>query len=78
MRVLYFHSLRQMTGCREEEIGGSFATVNDLLSALFVRHEGLEALRPSLMIAVNEEWADGATPLSDDDEVALMPPVSGG
>jgi molybdopterin converting factor small subunit len=30
------------------------------------------------LLAVNQSFADRATPLADGDEVALMPPVSGG
>lgn len=29
-------------------------------------------------IAVNGEWADAASPVAEDDELALVPPVSGG
>jgi molybdopterin converting factor small subunit len=36
------------------------------------------ALPPEALLAVNQSFADRATPLQDGDEVALMPPVSGG
>jgi len=38
----------------------------------------LGALPPEALLAVNQSFADHATPLQDGDEVALMPPVSGG
>lgn len=36
------------------------------------------ALPPEALLAVNQAFADRAAPLADGDEVALMPPVSGG
>jgi molybdopterin converting factor small subunit len=36
------------------------------------------ALPPEALLAVNQSFADRATPLKNGDEVALMPPVSGG
>ena len=37
-----------------------------------------QALPADALLAVNQVFADRATPLKDGDEVALMPPVSGG
>ena len=36
------------------------------------------ALPKDALLAVNQSFADRAVPLADGDEVALMPPVSGG
>ena len=38
----------------------------------------LAALPKDALLAVNQSFADRTTPLTDGDEVALMPPVSGG
>jgi len=38
----------------------------------------LAALPQEALLAVNQSFADRAAPLRDGDEVALMPPVSGG
>ncbi|NWJ39504.1 MAG: MoaD/ThiS family protein [Geothrix sp.] len=38
----------------------------------------LAPLPQEALLAVNQSFADRATPLQDGDEVALMPPVSGG
>jgi molybdopterin converting factor subunit 1 len=51
--------------------------VNRLRLQLNQDYPELVALN-SLFIAVNEEYADGAHVLHDGDEVALIPPVSGG
>ncbi len=38
----------------------------------------LRSLPPEALLAVNQAFADRASPLREGDEVALMPPVSGG
>ncbi len=48
-------------------------TMGDLLKDRRLVHLPKDAL-----LAVNQHFADGTTPLEDGDEVALMPPVSGG
>lgn len=77
--VLYFATLREYTGLREEHVhvrGGS--TVADLKSLLITRHEKLEQALESAIVAVNREFAFPEDELHDDDEVAFFPPVSGG
>jgi len=48
-------------------------TLGDLL-----KEPRLARLPPDALLAVNQSFAGRATPLADGDEVALMPPVSGG
>ena len=48
-------------------------TLGDLLT-----DPRLAPLPKDALLAVNHSFADRATPLADGDEVALMPPVSGG
>jgi molybdopterin converting factor subunit 1 len=78
MRVLYFHSLREAAGCGSEEIGDPPADVGALLEHLMERHPALLPHEPTILVARNHEWVDRASPLAPEDEVALMPPVSGG
>jgi MoaE-MoaD fusion protein len=54
------------------------ATVADLLQACRRSHPGHDQLWSSVAVAVNQEYATPEHPLSDNDEVALLPPVSGG
>jgi molybdopterin synthase catalytic subunit len=42
------------------------------------RHTRLRDLAPSIVVARNQEFAELSTPVSDGDEVAFLPPVSGG
>jgi molybdopterin converting factor subunit 1 len=53
-------------------------TAADLLAQLVVQHPGLRRLAPSFRLAVNHEYAEGGQRLAEGDEVALIPPVSGG
>jgi molybdopterin converting factor subunit 1 len=52
-------------------------TIEDLKSNLFVTYPALADLR-SIYIAVNNEYAESDYVLKSGDEVALIPPVSGG
>ncbi|MBI4339468.1 MAG: molybdopterin converting factor subunit 1 [Chloroflexi bacterium] len=54
------------------------ATVADLIAALRGRYPALRFDAASTMVAVNLEYVSQDHPLRDDDEVALIPPVSGG
>jgi molybdopterin converting factor subunit 1 len=79
VRVLFFGIVRERLGTREETLSlPERASVGDLLRALSTRHAGFAAGVASLRVAVNEEYVDSNAPLSDDDEVAIIPPVSGG
>lgn len=78
MKVLYLHSLRQVTGCSEEEIDESPPDVASLLALLLARHPALRAHERALRVARNHEWVELEARLTPEDEVAVMPPLSGG
>ncbi len=69
--VRLFAGLRERAGFAEREIEA--ATVADVWPAL-----GLGEEPPGLLYAVNQTYAPRDTALADGDEVALIPPVSGG
>jgi molybdopterin synthase catalytic subunit len=71
VKVRLFAGLRERAGWSEREIDA--ALVADVWPAL-----DLGAEPPGLLYAVNRSYADPTTPLADGDEVALIPPVSGG
>ena len=54
------------------------ATVQDAAGELLRLHPTLAGDSSRLMIAVNEEYQEHDYPLREDDEVAFIPPVSGG
>jgi molybdopterin synthase catalytic subunit/molybdopterin converting factor small subunit len=72
IRVRVFAGLRERAGWSERELDG-VATVADVWPAL-----GLGDEPAGLLYAVNQEYADRDRELADGDEVALIPPVSGG
>jgi molybdopterin synthase catalytic subunit len=79
VRVLYFAIVRERLRRQEEEVElPAGATVGALLDELGRRYEAIAALRPHLQVARNRETAPADAALADGDEVALIPPVSGG
>jgi molybdopterin converting factor subunit 1 len=77
VRVLLFAQLRERCGTRETSLELSEgATVADAWGALCARFGPLAAARPRF--AVNQEYVDGTHRLHENDELALIPPVSGG
>ena len=54
------------------------ATAGSVLRRLSEIHPGLAAWNKSLRMAVNCEYVHETHPLKDGDEVAVIPPVSGG
>ena len=54
------------------------ATVRAALKALGQAHPQVAPYVNHTLVAVNQEYADNDHPLADGDELALIPPVSGG
>jgi len=54
------------------------ATVRDLLEACAQQHPALAPLLGSCFVSINHEYAAPDQPVAQDDEIALLPPVSGG
>lgn len=83
VKVLYFARLRERLGLAEEHLAlpPGVVTVTDLLTHLRARGGAWAASLgegETLMTAVNQALARPHTPLSDGDEVAIFPPVTGG
>jgi len=80
--VRYFALLRERVGADAEvvEWQGSEPDVGKLRELLAERTPMIAPLlrAGSLLVAVNREYATAGTPLKDGDEVAFLPPVSGG
>jgi molybdopterin synthase catalytic subunit len=77
--VLFFGVLKDLAGRSGECIDlPEGAQVRELLSYYARREPRLEAMLPSLAISVNREYAETDRALREGDEVALLPPVSGG
>jgi sulfur-carrier protein len=79
VRVLYFAILKDVFGCEREELELPVgATVGGLLEVLRGRRGSVGEVWGSIAVAVNQEYAAVGRVLMDGDEVALLPPVSGG
>ncbi|MDB5027313.1 MAG: moaD [Candidatus Eremiobacteraeota bacterium] len=79
VRVLAFARLRELLGFGEREIDvDDGTTLEGLWTRLAGGAAGLGPLRASTRFARNGALAAPATPLSDGDEIALLPPVGGG
>ena len=77
--IRLFASYREKAGKSELEISlPPRALVSDAIRETLRLHPTLAADPTRLMIAVNQEYQPHDYPLSDHDEVALIPPVSGG
>jgi MoaE-MoaD fusion protein len=79
VNVLFFGLAHELTGVAQERVeipeGGS---LGDLWGKCELRFPRLGEIAGLLVAAVNQEVADRSRPLHDGDEVAFLPPVSGG
>jgi len=77
--VLYLASIREKTGKREElfELEDE-SSISDLRTSICELYPDLEAALETAVFAVNREIINSDQGLSDDDEVAIFPPISGG
>lgn len=79
VRVLLFAAYREIVG--EKEVSWTAdpgSTLGQFLEAFLAAHPRLSPHRASMMVAVNLAVADASLVLREGDEVALLPPVSGG
>ena len=82
VKLMSFGVLKDLLGAATEEVDlAEGSTVGDLLQILEQRTSN-SSMSPkvwqSLAVAVNREYSSVAVQLRDGDEVALLPPVSGG
>ena len=79
IRVLVFGSLKDILGRSSDTLDlPEGARVEAVLSHFARQTPRLNELLPSLAVSVNQEYATPDSPLRAGDEVALLPPVSGG
>jgi molybdopterin converting factor subunit 1 len=79
IRVLFFGPVRELTGIAEEAVEiPEGATLADLFERYRTRFPQLAGFRASLVASRNEEFASWDTRLSAEDDIAFLPPVSGG
>lgn len=79
VRVLFFGQVRELTGLSEETAElPEGTTLDDLFRRYAERFPRLGGFRGSLVASRNQEFASWDTGLGAGDDVAFLPPVSGG
>src|SRR5215813_13248292 len=79
IRVLFFGAARDAVEANQLDLVlEAPATVSSAFQSLQERFSQLERFGRSLLFAVNQEYATPDTPLKENDELAVFPPVSGG
>jgi hypothetical protein len=79
MTLLYFAQVRRLTAIASESLPAETPlTADELWQQILQRHPDLALLRPAIRLARNGEFASAETVYQPGDEIALIPPVSGG
>lgn len=78
MRILFFAHLKSVTGCAEMTLRATDLNADGLWQRLIETHPGLAPFRNAVRLARNAEYVGPGARFQDGDEVALIPPVSGG
>ncbi len=83
MKLVYFAWVREKTGLSGEEISlpAEVNTIAQLIDWLVARGDNYQAAFADLKVirvALNQQYVKFDSPVSDGDEVAFFPPVTGG
>ncbi len=79
VNVLFFASCQDIVRKREAEVEApEGATVADLVAQIVSEHPRFGEIEASLMVSVNQGYVARDDRLNEGDEVAFIPPVSGG
>ncbi len=79
VKVLFFGRLKEIVGDPGDSVDiHEGAPIEELFARYAARHPELARYRSSLVATRNQEFTAWSTPLHAGDEVAFLPPVSGG
>jgi molybdopterin synthase sulfur carrier subunit len=81
--ILYFASLAETLGIKSEqiELSTECKTVADLVKIFIARGEPFDAAfggSTRVLVAINQEMSEPAAGITNTDEIAFFPPVTGG
>ena len=79
IRVLFFASLADIVQERERSVESDEVTdVISVFNKFAAEFPAMETYRESILFALNSEFTRPEAPVRDGDELAFLPPVSGG
>jgi molybdopterin converting factor small subunit len=78
MRILFFGHLQDITLQAELVLMLGESGSDELWNKIIALHPGLAPFRSAIRLARNQEYVGSDARFIDTDEVALIPPVSGG
>jgi molybdopterin converting factor subunit 1 len=79
VKVRFFARLREQAGLETEGLQvAPGSTLGDVYEAMRIKHPALESDRNAVRGAIKQEFRDWDAPVAEGDEVAFIPPVSGG
>ena len=79
IRILYFAFIKDLTGVRADTMILPYgSTINKLLTNILDTYPQINNILKLIKVSVNYKVVDVNTILKDGDEVALLPPISGG